>query len=486
MHKRPAWLWGIVLSAALLSALAFVLWRQGARRQPERSAVLPRAQSQCNLFARWLEDERVLAVTQDWSLLNTSEDTWPDVRLQFPANAYRTEELSPAASDDAFERSFPAGFSPGGMTLMYASVNGALQLPAYADESGQLAVFDVSVSPGESVSLSCRYLLSFPQGLHRFGEDGMALRLCRALAAPAVWQDGAWHTGEQPGVGDGWYAPLLDYSYSVEVPAGFFVSAPGCSGSKGRFSGFLPSADSLNLIIWKGSPVVRTDHCGGGKLTVAGLDRSLVSGVFSRFKKALEALSALYGACPMEEVCVCALPSFEDGSAYPGLIVLSDAPVSSDAALSADQLYWAARQWFASPFRTDGSLEGWLPAALSEWAAQQAMLKADGRQAFAYRKEAFVDEAMRENLHLTLTPGSPLSWFPDSASLDALQRGRGCAWLYAVDTMTEGRLNGFLKGLAEAKAGGPLSGRDFLDALKRYFSMDFEPLYEDYIHTYIF
>ena len=184
MHKRPAWLWGIVLSAALLSALAFVLWRQGARRQPGSPAVLPRAQSQCNLFARWLEDERVLAVTQDWSLLNTSEDTWPDVRLQLPANAYRTEELSPAASDDAFERSFPAGFSPGGMTLMYASVNGALQP---FDGTG----FTYTVSAGgleEPVTITAVYDTHWYVDAVNGRDDGYGTstsplrRLCDALA----------------------------------------------------------------------------------------------------------------------------------------------------------------------------------------------------------------------------------------------------------------------------------------------------------------
>ncbi len=469
----------LISIGGLCASLFRVLEREPlpARKTPE---TLPHTQ----ITARYVEEEGLLAVTQTMEIRNDTGEDWPKILLQLPVNAYKSEEFSPAASAEWAEASYPDGFSEGFLTLDWAGADGVSLSPEFLSDERTACLLPLAVSGGGSVTLQLRYRLYLPFCLHRFGQDDRTIRLFHVFPALGVWQDGRWLNDEICSVGDGWNAPMNRFSFEVELPRSWTLAAGCAVQQKGLLhSGVLPAADDLCLAVFK--EPVRHEHrqAGGTSLTVYGADGGQVQEAAGWFAPYLEKLAGLYGPSPLEKVTVCLLPYYEDVGVFPGLIVLNENQFVRFRQTMPDIAWAAAWQWFGAGFSTDGFWEHWLSAALSEWAGQQALARVRGQDALEERRRTFVDEAMRENLHLSLTPGSPLSYFPDESTLDTLARGRGCAFLIAADMMCGGRLNEFLRDLAQNCFYQRLTESQFLGRLNRFFSMDVTPLWTDYIHT---
>ena len=470
----------ILISIAGICASLFRILDQ----EPIPARQVPEGLNHTQITARYVEEEELLAVTQTMEVRNDTGVDWPKILLQLPVNAYKSEELSPAASTEWAEVSYPEGFSEGFLTLDRAEADGVLLTPEFLSDERTACLLPVAVCGGSSVTLQLRYRLYLPSCLHRFGQDGRVIRLFHVFPALGIWQDGRWQNDEICSVGDGWNAPVTRFSFEVELPAGWTMAA-GCPTKQDGLvcSGVLPAADDLCLAVFK--EPVRRDFRQAGKtsLTVLGADAAQVREAAGWFAPYLAQLAGLYGPSPMENVTVCLLPYYEDIGVFPGLIVLNEHLFSRLRQSGAEIAWAAAWQWYGAGFSTDGFREHWLSAALSEWAGQQALSRVRGPDALEERRRTFVDEAMRENLHLSITPGSPLSWFPDESTLVSLTRGRGCAFLIAADTLCGGRLNEFLRDLGEHCFYQRLPESQFLDRLNRFFSVDFTPLWTDYIHT---
>ena len=448
--------------------------------------ISPEGLNQTEITARFLESEGVLAVSQTMEIANRSGDTWPDVMLQLPANAYSSAALSPAASEEWFDLSYPEGFSSGALTIDWAGAGGSRLTPEFRSDEHTACFLPVSVPAGGTVTVLLRYRLFLPHCLHRFGQDDQCLRLFRVFPASGVWQDGHWRQDEISPVGDGWNAPLTVFSFEIELPQGCALAA-GCEVKQNGLihSGSLPAADDLCLAVYR-KPVRRfLTAAGGSRLTVWAEDAALVREASGLFAPYLRRLSGLYGPSPLTDITVCLLPYYNAADVFPGMIVLGTEQFSRLKRSGADIAWLLASQWFRAGFSTDGFREHWLTSALSEWAGQQAILLENGRDALEMRRKTFVDEAMRENLHLPLTPGTPLSGFPDENTLYTVTRGRGCAFLIAADTLSGGRMNEFLRALLETCCYQRLTEQLFLEKLNRFFSLDFTPLLNDYIHTLI-
>ena len=420
------------------------------------------------ITAKYLEDEGLLAVTQTMEITNRSGAGWPDLMLRLPANAFPPEELSPAS----------AGGWP--MALDWAEADGVRTEPAEYSADRTSCLLPVSVPAGQTVRLLLRWRLDLPVRPDHFGRDGKAVRLLRVFPSLGIWDGDQWDAS----AGDGWNAPVTRFSFEIGLPAGCTLAAGCAVTQKGSvYSGELPAADDLCLVILT-QPFQRFSMIAGGTVLTAFAENGKAREAASLLAPYVKRLAGLYGPSPMQYVTVCVLPDERPYAVFPGLIVLGEEQLDRFTASPADAAWCAAWQWFGAGFSTDGFREHWLSSALSEWAGQQALLTEKGPAALEERRRTFVDEAMRENLHLSLTPGSPLSYFPDESTLCALTRGRGCAFLIAADTMCGGRMNEFLRELAGKGFYRRLTEALFLRELNAYFSMDFSPLLLDYIHTY--
>ncbi len=432
---------------------------------------VPDGLDKTSLSARYVQEEGVLAVTQTMEITNRSGDDWPELMLQLPANASGSGDLLSTVSSRY-------------LVLDWAEADGKKLEPEYVSGEHTACLLPVSVSNGNTVTIQLRCRLFLPEGLHRFGQDSRSVRLCCVFPALGIWEDKNWRTDETSPVGDGWNAPMTRFTFDVELPQGWSLAA-GCSTNQsGLFhSGVLAAADDLCLVLFKEPVCHVTSVAGGTRLTVFGADASRVGEASGLYAAYLKRLSGLYGPSPMDTLSVCILPYDDNTRVFPGLIILSEEQFDRWKQNPADIAWPTAWQWFGAGFSTDGFREHWLSSALSEWAGQQAMGLVKGADALRDYRRTFVDEAMRENLHLSLTPGSPLSSFPDEETLKSVTRGRGSAFLAAVDTMTGGRMDEFLKELASSGFYRRLTEEVFLERLSSFFSMDFSPLLTDYIHT---
>ncbi len=473
---------------AILAAIAGILLSL-SRILPQEAVParkMPEGLDHTAVTARYLEDEGVLAVTQTMEITNRSGETWPDVMLQLPANAYASAALSPAASEEWSGLSYPDGFSPGFLTMDWAGAGGSRLTPEYRADGHTACFLPVSVADGGKVTILLRYRLFLPDCLHRFGQDDPCIRLFRVFPALGLWQDGHWRQDEITAVGDGWNAPLTGFSFEVELPQGYTLAA-GCEVKQNGLIHFgsLAAAEDLCLAVYR-KPVRRFyTAAGGSRMTVYGADTAQAREASSLFAPYLRRLAGLYGPSPLPDITVCLLPYDRAADVFPGMIVLGQEQFARLKGSRADIAWALSRQWFGAGFAMDGFREHWLADALSEWAAQQAILLENGKSALETRRKTFVDEAMRENLHLPLTPGTPLSGFPDESTLYTVTRGRGCAFLIAADTLSGGRMNEFLRSLLQTCCYQRLTENVFLEKLNRFFSLDFTPLLNDYIHTLI-
>ena len=455
--------WRIPAAALLLAALAGAFLAFRGRPAPERAR--PEGLDTRELVIRWLPEENALAFTQTMTVTNRSDEDWPDLALFSPA--------------------FEGGEGSARLRIGSARAGEDFLTPVYTGENAVLPLKQ-PLRKGEKLTLVLRCLLDIPAGDEAnafFGDDGTAIRLCRVFPVPAAREQGAWRLREDPAGGEGWCAELADYSFSLEMPEGCALSAP-CRTERreGRVSGVLNAAEDLCLIIWKQPVGEASAQAGGVRLTAAGADRAVLSRALSGLGGLIGRLTALYGPCPAEQISVCFV-SVSRPVALPGLILL-DAR-AADSWDGADVPYLAAWQWFGAGFSSDRFSEGWAADALAEWAGLQALRQEKGFPAYEARIRDYVDETLRESRRLSLTPGSPLSYDDDRAALADVRRGRGCAFLIAADTLTEGRVDAFLRRLMESAGETTLSGPELLARMNAFFQEDLTPLYLDYIHTHL-
>ena len=469
----------LALTCALILIGALIVLRF-ARTQPydrsqadllyqERAAELP---VRGEITLRWLPEDQIAAVTESLTLVNTTESDWPDIALRTYAGAYALEETSPAALDEFYDEDYPDDFAYGDIELEGVWADGAITNAGFSDEARTVLRISHPLRVGEIVHLTLRCRLFIPVSRHRLGISDNAVRLLHMLPTPCVFENGAWQAPAYATFGEPFYAPFGSYLIHVEAPEGWqaVCSAQGPS-----------SAPSLVLL---NGYAVRTGTASGIPISVYARDAADAGKLLRAASDIVNRLTTALGDLPTNTLSLCALPYFTEAESVTGLVLVRDDLTQGDA-WESDLAFALAGQWFGGVTGVDGFHDAWLNEASRQWAALRYVGLASGSAARETLIESEIDAAMRENLHAAVTAGSPADFFPSANVYRAAVRARGCAFLIAADTLSQGRLDAFLREELARYPFENLSRTQWAEDFNAFTGTDIAPLMLDYLDTYI-
>ena len=236
---------GLALAAVALAAL--LLWpRQLLLPQPPGQTLLAAATGldQVTLDVTLNPETRVMQVRQSMTLTNRTGAAQQSLTLRAYANAFASEETSPAAIDALYDACYPAGFTQGyitvqSMSLAMGGMPATAQPYAYADDAGtvmQLALPN-AWGAGQAITLETEYTVIIPEAAYRFGVSDEVMALGNAFLIPAPFLDGAPVTDGYFSIGEPFMSECRNYEVRLTLPEGYAVAATAAPVPQGNASG---------------------------------------------------------------------------------------------------------------------------------------------------------------------------------------------------------------------------------------------------------
>ena len=437
--------------------------------------------------------QRSMDAKQTLRLQNRSGQALGDVVLRTYANAFASEEYSPAAIEEVYDRCYPEGFSEGGITVKSVQLGGQAVSYAYDDpaKTVQRITLPTAWQPGEWIELSLDYTIQIPVCKYRFGYASGIYTLGNTFPIPSVWENGAWRAEEYFPLGDPFYSGCANYSVTVTVPKGY-----QCVGSA---YGQKTEKDDKWVYAFD-APAVRefavsiSDRFELAQETVAdtlissyGLSGQAAQSALKYAKQALVCFNELYGAYPYRHLAVAPVDFPFGGMEYPGLVLIQSAQYEKDQEQSMEVIivHEAAHQWWYAVVGSDQYYQPWQDEAMAEYSLLDYTKKyygEDARESLAFSR---FETAMRVTIPKGVTPGSPIDYFGSLSEYSLVVYRRGAAMLTALDKLLGDQFPAFQRAYYE-KYAFKLAGRDgFEQTLREVTGQDFGALILDYLDTYI-
>ncbi len=483
---------GLLLGAsALLTCLVllglFSVFRKGAPSLTVRPLPQGEDRDQCRLQAVMHAGEGTVAVTETLRMRNRSCGPLDHTVLRFYLNAFRDEAHSPAGI--LYDECYPLGFSPGRVTLMGIRWQGESAAGRWTDgDETALRVETKDWEAGEWGTLTVSFLLEIPECRWRCQRSGDLWVLGNALALPAVYdgERNAYRLDPYTPIGDPFVSDCMDWQLSLSLEEGW-VPYGSCAfekGPDGTWTGTLEAARDMALLFFRGERALEKSF---GQVLVRLVNiRGDREKVADRAGEILKAYTALYGPPPRACLTVAAFPFPFDGMEYPGLVLLSDRLFESGQEdWELPLAHECAHLWFYDLVGSDQVNEPWQDEALCQWAVLEYVRARYGEDSRASLRYYLADAPLEEQVEGSVTPGSPIDRFSDCAQYDTVVYGRGTAYLCALDTYTDGKLNAVLKAYADRFAWQRASRADFERVLMETAGQDLSSFGDIYLDTLI-
>ncbi|MBO4925636.1 MAG: M1 family metallopeptidase [Clostridia bacterium] len=485
MFLKRRWLILALATAALAAGTALLLRRPASPAAALRA--YPEGLTQCDVTLRLDEEDHTLAVSETFLYRNDTGDSLDHLVLRTWLNAFETEETSPAALEENWDGCYIAGFSPGYLTVFDVIWRG--ERAQYAYVNADRTALRVEIPPledGEEGTLLIRCVAQLPLCAYRTGYTGRTYRLGNVIPVLSLYRDGQWRTEEYAPIGDPFVSGCADYTLTLHAPEGLTpaCSAPLEKGEDGAWRGSIRAARDLALCLSDG--YVRAEKTVRGVKVLSYADsREGAERALDCVCRAVETFMDLYGPAPYPALSVCETDMPFGGMEYPGLMMLGRRNYLESRAdtLELTAAHETAHQWFYALVGSDSYYAPWQDEGICEYAMLRYVRARYGQGSWETLKAARVDAPMQENVPGSLTPGSPVDYFPDYAAYASVVYGRGAALLLALDRWLPEGADGFLRAYADKFAYGFASRADFEEFLSRYAGMDAGPLLLDYLDT---
>lgn len=485
INRWRAFLLAVALVLGLCAGAFFLFQKPYDRGQAdERQARAGKGLSEYAVDAALHPEDGTLTVTETIRFENGTGEALSELFVRTYAGAYAAEETSPAATTELFEACYGDAFSPGDISLYGVWWNGAPVNARFTDKARTVLSVPAALSPGEKGELTLNFVLTIPACAHRFGVWEGVYRFGNVLPTLAPYENGAWRTDEYVSIGDPFVSECANWAFALTVPEGYeaLASAP-LKEENGRLTGTLAAARDFAFAVsdqW----TLAAGAAKGVALTAAARTEKDARAALQWLTRAMDTLTDLYGDAPYAALSLCEA-GMPFGAEYPGFMLVPSDGFKEESGLELLIVHGAAHQWFSALVGSDQFMNPWQDEALSEWAALRYALRRYGQESMEALRRYRVDEPMREHIGQTVTPGSPVSYFPDLTTYEAVVLGRGAALLVALDEMTGGKMDAFLKSYCGEFAFALASREDFERAMNAYAGLDLTPLFTDYLDTYM-
>lgn len=346
------------------------------------------ARDRCEMAIEVCEEEQALQVTQRLVYTNRTDRALDGVLFCLYGNMLRRESAL-VYEADALEAAFPYGYAPGGVEFHSVRVNGAAADWGVrgADELYLRVACDLQ--PGETGEFAFEFTVLYAQNNAFLGVGETDARFSGFYPVPAETDSsGEFVTNAPLAFARTLFAPALDYSVDIALPAGYDLA---CGGEA------VPAGGEGDLRRWH---VELTAHefafsCGRRwrvyeAQTASGARVRVLSNARGRARAALRcALAALeqyeewFGALPGASLTLAQSDCVPGALTFDGLIWLNSGLFSGSAeALRREIRFRIAQQYFGLAAYVDPAADAWLSDAVSMYAAYLALEAAEGEAAY--------------------------------------------------------------------------------------------------------
>lgn len=503
MAKRRGWLW-VAAAAALLATVGGIALRRMPATPlspPAPGAVLVQASQGLDtvvIDAVFDPGAGTLSVYQEMALTNRTGAPQNRLVLRAYANAFRSEDVSPAAMEELYDRCYPDGFSQGWLAVREMTVQpagGATQTAAYAyaDEAQTVLAIPLPAvwAAGETLRLTARYTVYIPKVAYRFGQSGDQTALGNVFLIPSPFWGGEYRTQPYNPIGDPFISECRNYDVRLTLPDGYAAAGSAAPVTLLRANGTRTvrfSAPAVrDFALWLSRSASLAQAVQGGVLVQAyARTQSRARDMLAAALEALACYGERYGGYPYPAFTLCETDLPWEGDAYPSLSLLSSEALKAGGdSLAQLVARETAHQWWYATVGSDGFYQPWQDEALCEFSLLAFWEQRHGAAARAELAFARLETAMRVTIPQGVTPGSPVDYFGDTGEYRVVVAGRGGAAMLALDTAMGGGLDGFLQRYAQTYAFGLATRDDFETLLRSETGEDWSPLLSDYLDTYL-
>lgn len=474
---------------AALGLLLLLLPRKG--NAPGPSPALLAAAKEMDDYAVTLKldaENHTLSITEEIHLQNRTGESLSQVVLRLWPNAYRTEDFSPAASEELFALCYENGFSVGQVMLHDVKWQGEAAAHHFLDEMETALSVDVGpLAPGESGTLFIRCVVQLPNCAHRTGYVDGTYHLGNVLPLLSVYEEGAWRQDAYTPVGDPFYSACANFRIALHAPEDFtpVCSVPLQKEKDGVWTGEGLALRDVGLVLSREYAAPAEKQVGNTRVLSYAEEKAAAKRALEYAAAALETYESLYGDYPYETFSVCSAAFAPGAMEYPGMAVVDKKYFSGEMKDTLELIiaHETAHQWFYALVGSDSVNQPWQDEALCEWAMLRFIEKRHGKTAAENLRYYRVDAPMQERIPGGLTPASPLSYFSSLRDYRTIVYGRGAALLYGLDAFLPEGTDAFLKAYVEKYAFRIATRSDFEQTLHACAQMDATPLVQDYLDT---
>ena len=437
--------------------------------------------------------QRTLTAKQTLHLKNRSGQALSDVVLRTYANAFSSEEYSPAAIEEVYDQCYPEGFSDGSINMQSVSVSGQTAAFAYDDDAKtvQRIALTTAWQPEEWIDIALHYTIQIPVCSYRFGYASGIYTIGNAFPTPSVWENGAWRTEEYFPLGDPFYSACANYSVTVAVPEGYQCAGSSYgqkaeSGGKWVYTFDAPAVRDFALSVSEQYSLVQ-ETVGNTLISSFAKDANAAKTALKFAKQALVCFNELYGTYPYRHLSVAPVDFPFGGMEYPGLILIQADQYEKELEQSLEVIvvHETAHQWWYAVVGSDQYYQPWQDEAMAEYSLLDYTNRyygSDARDSLAFSR---FETAMRVTIPKGVTPGSPIDYFGNLPEYSLVVYRRGAAMLEALENAVGEKLHAFQRAYFNQFAFKLATRSDFESVLQTMTGQDWNALIMDYLDTYI-
>ncbi|MDR2514031.1 MAG: M1 family metallopeptidase [Christensenellaceae bacterium] len=438
MAKLGAFLWRIKTFIGIALALLLAGFFLSAAKRPMEIAI----------EASYDEGSHSLAVVQTVLYRNPGQKPLGFVLFHLQPNAYQSAKTAPVEKGKE-KASYPAGFSPGALTLERVLVNGEEAAYSIFGEQGSLLQIEMPEPLTDEAEIRLDYSVELPNARGRLGWSGDGVRLGGAFAVPArLMEDGKFDQSGLPAVGDPNLGEIADYALTLRLPTSFVAAGPGLEGpaEDGTWRFRLRDAPELLVAFSKGY-CVAASKANGVRVRAFAPTEEGAELLAEQGARALEVYSELFGPYPREDYILAAADLSSLGLEAPGCSLIDLRLLRGQGALLEYVVaHETAHQWWGMAVISDQVRHAWQDEALAEYSALLYMEATQGESGFVKHYNALVRPAAEDQTLKGLPIDLPLSSFESDELYSRLVYRLGAAMWH--DLRVEMGNAGFLRALS--------------------------------------
>lgn len=499
-ENRKAWLYAalIVLIMLMIGALAWIITHRETplipgSLPPTSQTVLDAANGldSITIDAAFDPEQKLLTATQVMTLRNRTGVDQSAAVLRSYSGAYLSEETSPAATEELFDSCYGTVFSPGGLLLDSARIDGSPVSFTWADQAKTVLSLPVQWAKDASITVTLAYRVQVPDCASRFGVQNDIFALGNVFPTAAVWDESAWRTDPYISIGDPFLSECANWTVRLTLPKAYAVAStayaePVISGDAAVYTLQAQTVRDFALVI--SSKFKTATAMAGDTMLIACAQSDFAARAMTQYaRKALLCYESHYGPYVYPTLTLAEVPFPFGGMEYPRMAMIGTSAIKApDSTLEYTVAHETAHQWWYGMVGSDAWYHAWQDESLCEYALMDYIGDTYGPEARGNAIFQRIDTALQVTVPRGVTPGSPIDAFGDLPEYTLVTYRRGAAmWLALENYLGKDGLDAALRAYAEQFRFGIATREDISDVLSAAAGHDISALMIDYLDTHM-